>query len=52
MRYVRQQNLHLIGETADLDEFLFGRERGNLAQVRPVLLDIQQEAVLLKFYNK
>ena len=37
VRYVRQQNLALIGETADLHEFLFGSERNNLAVVRPVL---------------
>jgi hypothetical protein len=37
---VRQQNLTLIGETADLHEFLFGSERNSLAMVRPVLLDI------------
>jgi hypothetical protein len=42
MRYVRQQNLKVLGETADLNEFLFGSERNNLAQVRPVLLDIQR----------
>jgi len=41
VRYVRQQNLTLIGETADLQEFLFGSERNNLATVRPVLLDLQ-----------
>lgn len=41
VRYVRQQNLALIGETADLHEFLFGSERNNLAVVRPVLLDLQ-----------
>jgi hypothetical protein len=38
VRYVRQQNLDVLGETADLNEFLFGSERNNLAQVRPVLL--------------
>ena len=41
VRYVRQQNLTLIGETADLHEFLFGSERNSLAMVRPVLLDLQ-----------
>jgi 5-methylcytosine-specific restriction endonuclease McrA len=41
IRYVRQQNLNVLGQTADLNEFLFGSERNNLAQVRPVLLDIQ-----------
>ena len=38
---MRQQNLALIGETADLHEFMFGSERNNLAVVRPVLLDLQ-----------
>jgi 5-methylcytosine-specific restriction endonuclease McrA len=42
VRYVRQQNLTVIGETADLHEFLFGSERNSLAIVRPVLLDLQQ----------
>jgi hypothetical protein len=41
-RYVRQQNLELIGEIADLHEFLFGGERASLAAIRPVLLDLQR----------
>lgn len=41
VRYVRRQNLTLIGETTDLHEFLFGSERNNLVTVRPVLLDLQ-----------
>jgi hypothetical protein len=41
-RYVRQQNLAVVGETTDLHEFLFGSERAALAAVRPVLLDVQQ----------
>jgi len=40
VRYVRQQNLDLIGETTDLSEFLFGSERASLAPVRPPLLSI------------
>jgi 5-methylcytosine-specific restriction endonuclease McrA len=39
---MRQQNLDVLGETADLNEFLFGSERNNLAVVRPVLLDLQR----------
>jgi CRISPR/Cas system Type II protein with McrA/HNH and RuvC-like nuclease domain len=39
---VRQQNLDVLGETADLNEFLFGSERNNLAVVRPVLMDLQR----------
>lgn len=42
MRYVRQQNLEIPGENADLNEFLFGSERAALAVIRPVLVDIQQ----------
>lgn len=41
-RYVRRQNGELIGERADLTEFLFGAERANLADVAPVLMDLQQ----------
>jgi len=40
-RYVRQQNLAVLGEATDLNEFLFGSERISLAVVRPVLLDLQ-----------
>ena len=42
LRYVRQQNLGVLGEAADLNEFLFGSERNNLALVRPVLMDLQR----------
>jgi 5-methylcytosine-specific restriction endonuclease McrA len=42
LRYVRQQNLDVLGETTDLNEFLFGSERNNLAVVRPVLMDLQR----------
>ena len=41
LRYVRQQNLDILGETADLNEFLFGSERNNLGVVRPVLMELQ-----------
>jgi hypothetical protein len=41
LRYVRQQNLDILGETTDLNEFLFGSERASLAVVRPVLMDLQ-----------
>jgi len=41
-RLVRQQNLEVLGETADLNEFLFGSERVALAVVRLVMLDIQR----------
>jgi|HubBroStandDraft_1064217.scaffolds.fasta_scaffold154576_1 hypothetical protein len=34
--------LEMLGETADLNEFLFGSERAALAVVRPALLDIQR----------
>ena len=32
----------MLGEAADLNEFLFGSERNSLAVVRPVLMDIQR----------
>jgi 5-methylcytosine-specific restriction endonuclease McrA len=41
VRYVRQQNLDILGETTDLNEFPFGSERARLAVVRPVLMDLQ-----------
>jgi 5-methylcytosine-specific restriction endonuclease McrA len=41
VRYVRQQNLKIVGEITDLNEFLFGSERAPLAVVRPVLWEIQ-----------
>ena len=44
VRFVRQQNIDILGETADLNEFLFGGERAGLAAVRPVLMDIQHGA--------
>jgi len=42
VRFVRQQNMEILGETADLDEFLFGSDRTSLAAVRPVLMDVQR----------
>jgi hypothetical protein len=39
---MRQQNLKIVGEITDLNEFLFGSERTPLAVVRPVLLDLQR----------
>src|SRR4051794_24856182 len=42
VRYVRQQNRDVLGETADLNEFLFGSERNSLALVPLVLMDLQQ----------
>ena len=41
-RYVRRFNLDLLGESADLQEFLFGSERSSLAGLVPVLNEIQQ----------
>jgi hypothetical protein len=41
VRFVRQQNMDVLGETADLNEFLFGSERASLSAVRPVLMEIQ-----------
>ena len=42
VRYVRRQNLDILGETADLNEFQFASERANLAGIRPVLMDFQR----------
>jgi hypothetical protein len=39
LRYTRQQNLYVLGETADQNEFLLGSDVDNLAVVRPVLMD-------------
>jgi hypothetical protein len=47
VRYVRQQNLDVLGETADLNDFLFGSVRAALAVVRPVLIDLQKRALFL-----
>jgi hypothetical protein len=44
VRFVRRQNMGILGETADLDEFLFGSERASLAAVRPVLIEVQHGA--------
>jgi hypothetical protein len=47
VRYVRQQNLNILGEAADLNEFLFDSERAALAVVRPVLIDIQSAGAFI-----
>jgi 5-methylcytosine-specific restriction endonuclease McrA len=44
VRFVWQQNMDTLGETADLNEFLFGSERASLAAVRPVLMELQRGA--------
>ena len=41
-RYVRRFNLDLLGESADLQEFLFGSERSSLAALVPILNEIQE----------
>lgn len=41
-RLVRQYNLNVLGDTADLHLFLFGSERARLAPVREFLTDLQQ----------
>jgi len=41
VRYVRQQNLDILGEAADLNSFLFGSERTALSMVPPALMKIQ-----------
>jgi 5-methylcytosine-specific restriction endonuclease McrA len=42
LQYIRRNNITELGATADLAEFLFGSERANLCDVRPVLEDIQR----------
>lgn len=41
VRYVRQQNLDILGDAADLSSFLFGSERTALSMVQPALMKIQ-----------
>lgn len=40
-KWIRQQNLAVIGETADLHEFLFGARRSALLAVQAPLRDLQ-----------
>ena len=40
-RYVRRFNTDLLGDRADLNEFLFGAERADLSAVAPVLIEFQ-----------
>src|SRR5262249_33222516 len=39
--YVRQHNTHLLGDAADLHDFLFGCDRANLDLVRPLVREFQ-----------
>ena len=41
LRQVRQYNQLLLGDTSDLHDFLFGRDRMNLALIASVLRDLQ-----------
>ena len=41
-RYVRRFNTNLLGEQADLGEFLFGSERANLGVLVPILQEFQR----------
>jgi 5-methylcytosine-specific restriction endonuclease McrA len=41
LRQVRQCNQLLLGDTSDLHEFLFGRERMNLARIASMLRELQ-----------
>jgi hypothetical protein len=40
-RYIRRFNLDLLGDRADLNEFLFGSERANLEEVGSILAEFQ-----------
>ncbi|MDC0743232.1 HNH endonuclease domain-containing protein [Polyangium mundeleinium] len=44
VRFVRglRENQPLLGQTVDLDEFMFGSERADLSAARPVLFDFQE----------
>jgi hypothetical protein len=42
-RWVRQQNLTIIGESADLHEFLFGSKRSTLLALQRPLRELQQD---------
>lgn len=44
LRYVRRTNQNLIGEAADLSEFMFGSEREDLGAYVPILRDLQMDA--------
>jgi hypothetical protein len=44
LRQVRQCNQALLGESSDLHDFLFGRDRMNLAPVASMLRDLQNGA--------
>jgi 5-methylcytosine-specific restriction endonuclease McrA len=41
VRYIRQQNLSILGEATDLNSFFFGSERAVLSAARPTLMEIQ-----------
>jgi 5-methylcytosine-specific restriction endonuclease McrA len=41
LQYVARQNGPTLGSSADLSEFLFGSERGNLSVIRPMLEQFQ-----------
>lgn len=40
--FVRRTNARVLGEQADLRDFLFGADRQSLASVRPILEDMQE----------
>jgi hypothetical protein len=44
VRFVRHLNMDILGEPADLNEFLFGSERATLTAVRPMLMEVQRGA--------
>ncbi|HEY6183504.1 MAG TPA: HNH endonuclease signature motif containing protein [Terriglobales bacterium] len=41
LRYIRRENVGVLGETTDLHEFLFGSERVLLNLLQPMLRDVQ-----------
>jgi len=40
--FIRRTNARVLGEHADLRDFLFGSERGSLAPLRPILAEAQK----------
>jgi hypothetical protein len=46
VRYVRRFNGQVLGETSDLDQFLFGAERAPLDKYLPILREVQEARCL------
>ena len=42
LQYIRRYNGPALGDSTDLEEFLFGSERADLAALRPALMELQK----------